>query len=551
VTALTYKVKLSRLRNLSALLSLTSICVIVLIPSLYIAGLVLMNWRSIIEVVFFNPLIGSAYWADILRYLAFSFKIAITTTIIDLLIGLPLAYLVARKEIRGKSLVEDVVTLTLVLPTSGFGFAILIAWSGILESNVVLPIVGVPVLILLAHVALTLPYVVKTLSAALKTVEKAYEIVSLSLGASSITTFRKVTLPMILPSILSSVTLALTRSLGETGATMVVAGVQVTASIAIVKWVFEFKLEPAILLSSLLVIISLALILPAERLTRVRRHKLLPLKRFEYLLFKLERSFPKPFYLLKDIIPLLLVVVLVIYPLTTLLFTVIEYWDRDPYTGKLEGGVVYYLFGPPSYFEKILSATITSLLVALLSTLVSTYMSLLALFVIVKFKYGGFIRALLKIPLIIPTSSLGLSSLLFWSALGLAKPSVWLTILTHITFSVPIIVETTLSTYESANLEPLEEVSRTLGASPYVMAETITIPLIKRGIIAGSILAFAHSLGETGATFLVMGRDVTVPVLVVNMVESLAIPAALFTATYLIGLSLAMFIVIRFILTKE
>ena len=547
---LAYKARLLKLKNLLIVLSLVSITLIVLLPSLYVTGLILVNWRDIIEIVFFNPMIGSAYWTDILRYLGFSFKIALTTTVIDLLIGLPLAHFIARKEIRGRGLVEDIIMLTLVLPTSGFGFAILIAWSGILKSHVLIPIIEVPVLIILAHVALTLPYVVKTLSAALKTVERAYEIVSLSLGASPMTTFRKITLPMILPSIVSSATLALTRSLGETGATMVVAGVHVTASIAIVKWVFEFKLEPAILLSSLLIIISLAIILPAERLARMRRPKSISFKRLERHLVKVERILPKPFYLLKDIIPLLLVVTLTIYPIATLLHTVFEYWERDPYTGKPEGGVVYYLYGPPSYFEKIISATLTSILVALVSTLISTYISLLATFVIAKFKYGMFIRALLKVPLIIPTSSLGLSSLLFWGGLGVVKPSIWLTILTHIAFSVPIIIETTLSTYESISIESLEEVSRTLGASPYVVAETVTLPLMKRGIMAGAILAFAHSLGETGATFLVMGKDVTVPVLVVNMVESLAIPAALFTATYLIALSLIMFIIIRYLLVR-
>jgi len=548
---LTYKTRLLRLKNIIAISSVASIALIVILPSLYIAALVLVNWENIVKVVFFNPIIGNAYWIDILRYLSLSFRIAITTTIIDLLIGLPLAYFVARKEVKGRNVVEDIVTLTLVLPTSGFGFAILIAWSGIISSDVVLPVIGVPVLILLAHVALTLPYVVRTLSATLKSVERAYEIVSLSLGASPITTFRKVTLPMILPSIVSSATLALTRSLGETGATMVVAGVQVTASIAIVKWVFEFKLEPAMLLSSFLIILSLMLILPAERLVRTKRFRKISAKEIEHYLFKLERSFPKQLYLLKDVIPLLLIVALTMYPLATLLYTVIEYWNKDPYTGKVEGGVIYYLFGPPSYFEKVLNATATSLIVALISTLVSTYISLLATFIIVKFKYGGLLRALLKVPLIIPTSSLGLSSLLFWGSLGITKPSVWLTILTHIAFSVPIIVETTLSTYESVNLILLEEVSRTLGASPYITLETITIPLIKRGILAGAILAFAHSLGETGATFLVMGRDVTVPVLVVNMVEALAIPAAMFTATYLIALSLILFTIIRFIMREK
>ena len=66
-------------------------------------------------------------------------------------------------------------------------------------------------------------------------------------------------------------------------------------------------------------------------------------------------------------------------------------------------------------------------------------------------------------------------------------------------------------------------------------------------MITGFILSFTRSLGETGATFIVMGKDVTVPALVVNMVEALAIPAALFTATYLIILSLILLAIIRFV----
>jgi ABC-type sulfate transport system permease component len=54
-------------------------------------------------------------------------------------------------------------------------------------------------------------------------------------------------------------------------------------------------------------------------------------------------------------------------------------------------------------------------------------------------------------------------------------------------------------------------------------------------------------MGETGATFIVMGRDLTVPTLVVNMVEALAIPAALFASTYLIVLSLILLAVFRYL----
>ena len=90
-----------------------------------------------------------------------------------------------------------------------------------------------------------------------------------------------------------------------------------------------------------------------------------------------------------------------------------------------------------------------------------------------------------------------------------------------------------------------EDSARTLGATSFDAIETVSLPLIKSGIIAGIILSFTHSIGETGATFIVMGRDLTVPTLVVNMVEALAIPAALFASTYLIVLSFVLLMVIR------
>jgi len=148
---------------------------------------------------------------------------------------------------------------------------------------------------------------------------------------------------------------------------------------------------------------------------------------------------------------------------------------------------------------------------------------------------------------------LGLSVLLLWGpgGLKLVNPGIWLIILTHIVFSVPVVVESTIATYEGLEIPMYEGAARTLGAAPYDAAESITLPMLKRGILAGVILSFTHSLGETGATFLVMGSDVTVPPLVVNMVESLAIPAALFASAYLIVLSLALLFIFRVAVKKR
>jgi ABC-type spermidine/putrescine transport system permease subunit II len=173
-------------------------------------------------------------------------------------------------------------------------------------------------------------------------------------------------------------------------------------------------------------------------------------------------------------------------------------------------------------------------------------------FIIERRQYGNLIRTFLKVPMIIPTSSLGLSVLLLWgsSGLNMVSSGIWLIILTHIVFSVPVIVESIIAAYEGSDIQMYEDSARTLGATAYNAIEKVSLPLIKGGILTGFILSFTRSLGETGATFIVMGRDITVPALVVNMVEALAIPAALFTSTYLIILSLILLAIIR-ILTRR
>jgi len=227
-------------------------------------------------------------------------------------------------------------------------------------------------------------------------------------------------------------------------------------------------------------------------------------------------------------------------------------WNLDPDTGKVEGSVLYQLFGPSNYISALMRATLVSFASASIATYIATCIAIPTVFLIERNRFGRFLRAILRIPLIVPTSALGLSILLLWGPEGfsLAGPGIWLIVLTHIVFSVPVIVEPMLATFKGSGVPAFEGVARTLGATPYNAVETVSLPLLKRGILAGVILSFTRSLGETGATFLVMGSDVTIPPLVVNMVEALAIPAALFASTYLIGLSFILLLVFRLVTTR-
>ena len=546
---------------------LASFLVFVLMPTIYIVSFTFTRWTEIYSEIFANPIIGSENWHQIQTVLLFSFKIAFFTIVFDFIFGIPLAYLLARKKFLGKGVLEDIITLPLVIPTSGFGFATLITWttvsglggvlgfkSGLLNLADRIPLLNIPFLIFAVHVGLTLPYVVLTIRAKLQELDPVYETASRTLGAVSLTTFRRIVFPLALPGIFSGLVLAFARSLGETGATMVVAGVSTTASIAIVRWVFEFKFGTASFLGCLLVVIAWALILPVEIFLR-RKHRFSisrsPLRtgRIEGPFLSVEKFISRKLYYVKEVASITVIFVIVVVPVVIVLNSIFPYWFHDPYTGRPEGGVIYQLFGPSNYFGALSKATLTSFAVAAISTYIAACIAIPLVYVIERYRFGTLIRSILKIPLIVPTSALGLSVLLLWGprGLGMVNPGIWLIVLTHIVFSVPVITEPTIAAYEGSEILLYEESARILGATPYDATETISLPLLKRGILAGVILSFTHSLGETGATFIVMGSDLTVPTLVVNMVEALAIPAALFSAAYLIAISLVLLAVFRYL----
>jgi ABC-type spermidine/putrescine transport system permease subunit II len=551
------KGKQNLLSRIGVSATVVSLIVFVFLPSFFLISFTFTRWPEVYTEVFANPLIGDTNWIEIQKYLGLSLRLAIFAVAIDLIFGIPLAYILARKKFWGKGFLEDLITFTLVIPTSGFGFATLITWTTIfgVDSVYLIPVINVPFIMLIVHIALTFPYIVKTLKAKLEDMSTLFEQASGTLGAAPLTTFRKILFPLTLPAIFSGAVMAFARSLGETGATLVVAGIYTTAPIAVISWVSQFKFGPAAFLGSLLLIVASAIILPVEFILHkkgVSSFSFFSALNIEKRLLKVEDFASRKLSRVRDAIVILFIIIVVVVPIVVVLNSVVLSWSSDPDTGKVTESVVYQLFGPSNYFSALLNATVVSFASAAIATYIAACIAIPTVFLIKRYRFGRFLRALLRIPLIVPTSALGLSILLLWGpgGLRLADPGIWLIILTHIVFSVPVVVEPMLATFEGSDIPLYEEASRTLGANPYNTVETIALPLLKRGILTGVILSFTRSLGETGATFLVMGSNTTIPPLVVNMVESLAIPAALFASTYLIAISFVLLMIFRKVTTR-
>ncbi|MFR9797330.1 molybdate ABC transporter permease subunit [Streptomyces sp. MS06] len=155
---------------------------------------------------------------------------ATSATALSLLLGVPLAWLLARTEFRGRGLVRALVTLPLVLPPVVGGVALLLALgrNGVVGRwldawfGVTLPFTTAGVV--LAETFVAMPFLVISVEGTLRAADRRYEEAAQTLGASRFTAFRRVTLPLIAPGIAAGAVLSWARALGEFGATITFAG---------------------------------------------------------------------------------------------------------------------------------------------------------------------------------------------------------------------------------------------------------------------------------------------------------------------------------------
>ncbi|MEU6888201.1 ABC transporter permease [Streptomyces viridosporus] len=178
-------------------------------------------WRSLPE-----QLTSPEVW----QALRLSLVCATAATALSLVIGVPLAWLLARTEFPGRGLVRALVTLPLVLPPVVGGVALLLALgrNGVVGQwldawfGITLPFTTAGVV--LAETFVAMPFLVISVEGTLRAADPRYEEAAATLGASRFTAFRRVTLPLVAPGIAAGAVLAWARALGEFGATITFAG---------------------------------------------------------------------------------------------------------------------------------------------------------------------------------------------------------------------------------------------------------------------------------------------------------------------------------------
>ena len=242
-------------------------------------------WIAVLAAVgaafFLVPLLGllvRAPWGDALRSLTspdtlealrLSLVASLSSTAVALILGVPLAWVYARVDFPGRSVLRALTTLPMVLPPVVGGIALLLAFGRrgligpFLENTFGITLPFTTAAVVLAETFVAMPFLVLTVEAGLRSMDRRYEEAARALGAKRWTVFTRVTLPLIAPSLTAGAVLCWARALGEFGATITFAGnfpgVTQTMPLA-VYLLLETNPQGSFLLSLVLLLVSLVVL---------------------------------------------------------------------------------------------------------------------------------------------------------------------------------------------------------------------------------------------------------------------------------------------------
>ena len=241
-------------------IALPAACAVLFLLVPFIALLLRIDWVQFPHL--FTQALGS-------QALALSLRTCLASTFACIIVGVPLAVVCARaRDVWWSRLLRSMVTLPMVLPPVVAGLALLITWGRRGLIGAYLQIFGINIAfttlaVVMAQTFVSLPFFVSSLEGALRTRGFKEERVASVLGASPSRTLWSVTLPLMIPALVSSTALAFSRALGEFGATITFAGslAGVTRTLPLEIYLQrEESTDMALMLSVILVFVALVLV---------------------------------------------------------------------------------------------------------------------------------------------------------------------------------------------------------------------------------------------------------------------------------------------------
>ncbi len=522
-----------KVRNAWLALAVALFICLIVIPAVFVVTKLFTDWdlvRAVLDDPAAMSVIEGAVWN--------SFSIAFLVTIVDILVGLPMAWIMVRRDFKGKRWLDTLLDLPLAFPTAVLGISVVMFWGA--PEGVTIPGLGLDLspyaMLILLHIIFTYPYMVRSLSGILEQIDINYETAAMTLGASKWTAVRTITIPLFRAGLATGFILCFARSLSETGGTYIALAMMDVESTfftgpSYISWLKSGSavstvdyMGAMILISVIMIVLALILLVAVKWI--IRKFKIPMRKVWPELGRTVSRGFlPKT----KDLLTVAFLLVVVLLP---------SFY------------IFMYLAEPiPSIdYGMLMSSIGVSILVAGVAVIIDIVLGIpLSLYIARnrRGKLANFLDGLVNVPLIIPTTALGFSLALFWGSFGAGDSmALVLVILGHISFTYPLVVRNMIGAIEEVNPE-CEEIAMTLGAKPFQAFRKILMPIVKSSIIAGGILAFTRSLGETGATLAISDSVNTVPIYITSLVQQNSYAEAAMCSIILIVICFVLMMVVR------
>ncbi|MER5207008.1 iron ABC transporter permease [Streptomyces sp. NPDC002825] len=454
---------------------------------------------------------------DILDVLGFTVWQALASTGLTLLVALPGAYVFARFDFPGKSVLRAVVTVPFVLPTVlvGTAFLALVGRNGLTDELWGLRLDTSVWAILLAHVFFNYAVVVRTVGGLWSQLDPRQEEAARVLGASRWTAWRTVTLPALVPAVAAAALMVFLFTFTSFGVVQILGGdAYSTLEAEIYRQTARLLDLPTAAVLTLVQFVAVGVILGVHAWTVRRRETALRL-------VPPESAARRPrgagqWALLAGV--LASVALLILLPLGVLV-------ERS-FAGPDGYGLGYYralgsLDASGTFLVPPLEAIGNSLRYAVAATAIAVTIGGLAAAALTRRRAGRLVRgfdALLMLPLGVSAVTVGFGFLITLDEPPFDLRSAWILVpLAQALVGVPFVVRTMLPVLRAVD-ERLREAAAVLGASPWRAWREVDLPMVRRALLIAAGFAFAVSLGEFGATvFIARPESPTLPVAVARL----------------------------------
>jgi len=451
------------------------------------------------------------------RALRFTFYQAILSTLLTLLLGLPSAYLFARFDFRGKSLLRALTAIPFMLPT----VVVAASFNSLLGQRGLLSTFHFPLstlnssslaLILLAHIFYNTTIIIRIVGNALSSLDPRLEQTATSLGADTFHVWTNITLPLLRPSIFAASLLVFLFDFTSFGVILLLGGSQFsTLEVEIyIQAVKLLNLPLAALLSVIQLLCTLIFSILYTRLVSRNPQQLNPRSAFAKPTTFKQKLFVSLFCLLLSAFFLAPLASLPIRSLFRLEAdrgqrNEIQYgFTTDYYTTLFVNRLDSVFYVPP------IKATINSLSYASATVLLSLLLGFPTAFALAKpTRIEKFLDPLIMLPLGSSAVMLGLGFLITY---GKWLTSPLLVPFAHTIVALPFVTRTLQPAIASIP-QRFRQAASSLGASPFEVWKNIDLPILRRATLAAATFAFTISLGEFGATLLISRPEYpTIPV---------------------------------------